>query len=363
MKKIILSVTNDLSNDQRVDKVANSLIDAGFQVLLIGRLKYNSIDLKTQNYQCIRWSLFFSHGFLFYMEFNIRLFIFLLISRCDILVANDLDTLLPNFLASKIRNKKLIYDSHELFSELPELLNRKRVKYVWMLLESLLLPRLKHSYTVSESIANYYFDKYDVNMGVVRNVPLYKSINIDMVHSSDFKKIIYQGAINKDRGISLMIRSMQYIDAKLYIYGSGDILDAMVNLVKALNLDSKVVFEGNVRFDHLWQFTRTADLGLSFEEDTCLAYRFSLPNKIFDYINAEIPILISDLPEFRKVISTYKVGEVLVSRETKLVASQINKLLCKPKSAWSENIKLAKKDFCWENEESNLLSFFEHNDI
>ena len=358
MKKIILSVTNDLSTDQRVDKVANSLVNAGFQVLLIGRLKCDSVDLKKQNYQCIRLRLFFSRGFLFYMEFNIRLFIFLLIRRCDILVANDLDTLLPNFLVSKIRNKKLIYDSHELFSELPELLNRKRVQYVWILLESLLLPRLKNSYTVSESIANYYSNKYDINMGIVRNVPLYKSINIDTVHSSDFKKIIYQGAINKDRGISLMIRSMQYIDAKLYIYGSGDVINTMVDLVKVLSLDSKVVFKGHVRFDQLWQFTRTADLGLSFEEDTCLAYRFSLPNKIFDYINAEIPILISDLPEFKKVINTYNVGEVLVSRETKLVASQVNKLLCKPKESWSESMKLAKKDFCWENEESTLLSFF-----
>ena len=358
MKKIILSVTNDLATDQRVDKVANTLVNAGFQVLLIGRLKSDSIDLKKQNYQCIRLSLFFSRGFLFYMEFNIRLFIFLLIRRCDILVANDLDTLFPNFLVSKIRNKKLIYDSHELFSELPELLNRKRVKYVWMLLESLLLPRLKYSYTVSESIANYYSDKYGINMGVVRNVPFYKSINIDIIPSSDFKKIIYQGAVNKDRGISIMIRSMQYIDAKLYIFGSGDVIDTMVDLVKLLKLNNKVVFKGRVRFDHLFQFTCNTDLGLSFEEDTCLSYKFSLPNKIFDYINAEIPILISDLPEFRKVVKAYKVGEVLLSREPKLVASQINKLLCKPKVNWSKGIRLAKKNFCWENEESTLLSFF-----
>ena len=91
---------------------------------------------------------------------------------------------------------------------------------------------------------------------------------------------------------------------------------------------------GQIHFDKLFNFTCSADLGLSFEDDTCLAYRYALPNKIFDYINAEIPVLVSDLPEYRHVINKYNVGCVLKSRKPKFVAQQINKMLLKSKKDW-----------------------------
>ena len=172
------------------------------------------------------------------------------------------------------------------------------------------------------------------------------------------KKIIYQGAINKDRGVDLMIESMQYVDAKLYILGSGDLLYEMMEYAEKLNLDDKVFFIGKLNFEDLFSITQTADLGLSFEKDTCLAYRYSLPNKIFDYIHAEIPILISDLPEFKQIIEEYDVGLVLNSRDPKEVASQINKLLAVDKNMWLSKISLAKQVLCWENEEKKLLSIF-----
>lgn len=358
MNKIILSVTNDLSTDQRVNKVANSLFNAGYKVLLVGRMKSDSIPLMKRRYKCVRFNLFFERGFLFYLEYNIRLFFFLLFSRFDFLVANDLDTLLANYCVSKVRAKKLIYDSHELFTEIPELNNKKYTKYIWICLESMILPRIKYSYTVSASIALYYYNKYGIPMTLVRNFPFHSKLPVKKFKKNSIKKIIYQGAVNKDRGIALMIKSMQYVDAVLYIYGSGDILDEMCVLVKKLKLCNKVFFKGRVSFDKLFQFTSQADLGLSFEEDTCLSYRFSLPNKIFDYINSEIPILISDLPEFKKVIYSYNVGEVLLSRDEKEVASQITKILNVPREDWSKNMKLAKKEFCWENEEPKLLSCF-----
>lgn len=361
MKKVILSVTNDLNTDQRVDKVANSLLDNGFSVLLVGRKIRNwSSPLRSRAYDCHRFSLVFKKGFLFYLEFNIRLFFFLLFTKSDILLSNDLDTLLPNFLVSKLKTKKLVYDSHELFVEVPELIHRPMVKRIWLWIERFCLPRIKHAYTVSDSIANYYHEKYNINMLVVRNFPFFKKVNkkVDVDCNHNYKKIIYQGAVNKDRGVDLMIASMKYVDAKLYIAGTGDVLDNMTNYVQKLNIHKKVIFLGQIPFQELSKITQSSDLGLSFEEDTCLAYRYSLPNKIFDYIHAEIPVLISNLPEFTKIIQKYDVGMVLSSRVPKEVASQINTLLSMDKDSVSSKLKLAKKDLCWENEEKKLLTLF-----
>ena len=356
MKKVIISVTNDLSTDQRVHKVANSLTANGFHVLLVGRLHQRSKALLSRKYHCHRFKLIFNKGFLFYLEFNVRLFFFLFFKKCDILLSNDLDTLLANFLVSKFKARKLIYDSHELFTEVPELLNRIVVKNFWLYIEKLCLPRVKYTYTVSNSIASYYNKKYDINMSVVRNLPLLKKAHY--IKDNHVKKIIYQGAINKDRGVDLMIESMQYVDAKLYILGSGDLLYEMMEYAEKLNLDDKVFFIGKLNFEDLFSITQTADLGLSFEKDTCLAYRYSLPNKIFDYIHAEIPILISDLPEFKQIIEEYDVGLVLNSRDPKEAASQINQLLAVDKKMWLSKISLAKQVLCWENEEKKLLSIF-----
>ena len=354
MKKIIISVTNDLITDQRVHKVATSLHNKGHYVLLIGK---NGDPICPRKYNLHRFKVFFSSGFLFYLEFNVKLFCFLLFKKFDILLANDLDTLLSNLIVSKIRRKKIVYDSHELFSEVPELNKRPFVKNVWLMIEMVCLPNIIYSYTVSPSIAKYYHKKYGSNMSVIRNFPIYR-IKKSNESNNKIKKIIYQGAINKDRGIELMIESMVYVDAVLWIIGSGDIIQDIISKVTRLSLENKVKFVGKVHYDALFDITNTCDLGLSFEEDTCLAYRYSLPNKIFDYINAEIPVLISDLPEFKKVINKFNIGMCLSSRKPVDVACQINKILSMPKEYWHQDLKSAKKVFCWKKQEKALLDFF-----
>ena len=357
MKKIIISVTNDLSTDQRINKVANSLIDAGFSVFVLGTLSKTQINLSKRSYAFHRFKMLFNKGFLFYFEFNLRLFYFLLFNKCDILLSNDLDTLCANFFISRLKKIKLIYDSHELFTEVPELLDRPIVKSIWIYIERFLLKRINYAYAVSQSIADYYNKKYNLNMLVISNFPVTREKYSDH-NAQNFKKIIYQGAINKDRGVELMIGAMEYVDAKLYIVGGGDLLHDMMNYVKEKKLNNKVIFTGKLDFEELNSITHTADLGLSFEADSCLAYRYSLPNKIFDYIHAGIPVLVSNLPEFRNIIEKYSVGFMLNSRDIQDVASQINQMISYPKDRWAYNLLRAKKDCCWENQEGKLLSLF-----
>ena len=131
MKKIIVSVTNDLTTDQRVDKVCNTLLKGGYAVLLVGKKNKNSIAIH-RNYPTKRFNLLFQKGVFFYAEFNLRLFFFLLCTKKTILLANDVDTLIPNYLVGKLQRKKLVFDSHELFSEIPELVHRPLVKKIWV---------------------------------------------------------------------------------------------------------------------------------------------------------------------------------------------------------------------------------------
>ena len=176
MKRAIVSVINDLATDQRVHRHCLCLADNDFHVQLVGRKLNSSAALDVRSYQMHRFDLPFEKGPLFYATYNIRLFFYLLFSKVDLLFSNDLDTLLPNYLVSKMKGVDLIYDSHEFFTEVPEIQDRPMVKNFWKKLESFLLPKLKLTMTVNRSIANCYHQAYGVVMKVHRNLPIATSL-------------------------------------------------------------------------------------------------------------------------------------------------------------------------------------------
>lgn len=170
-KRIIVSVTNDLSTDQRVSKVCKFLVDNNVDVVLVGRTLKNSLPYNSEKIKSKRFSLIFNNGFLFYAEFNMRLFIFLLFTKFDALLANDLDTLPANFFVNFLKKKHLFYDSHEVFTEVPELINFPKKRKIWLRFESFIVPKLRHCYTVNQSIANYFNNKYSKKFEVIKNQP------------------------------------------------------------------------------------------------------------------------------------------------------------------------------------------------
>lgn len=373
-KVATLSVTNDLTADQRVHKVASTLKKCGYYPVLIGRELKNSLPVDDRNYRTKRMRLLFIKGPFFYAEYNFRLFMVLLFSRCKLMIANDLDSLLANFLAYKIKsivfrkNVQLIYDSHELFTEVPELNGRPFAKNVWLLIEKMILPGIKYSYTVCESISEEYSRKYGVKMQVVRNLPFCgqqvdeKKELIPILKQYTGKRLIlYQGALNIGRGIEHVIHAMELINNAVFIIiGDGDIKNKLKSIVENKSLEEKVHFVGKITFNSLSAYTKSADIGIVLQEDLSLSYRFVLPNRLFDYIHAELPVIASDLPEIRKIFLENEIGLLVSDLYPENLAQKITYLLddSEKRNQIKEKMKLVKEKYCWENEEKKLIDLF-----
>ena len=358
LKRIYISVINDLATDQRVGRVAKLLVEQGFEVLCIGRRFSESPDLVHKPYSVRRYRMLFSGGPLFYAFFNLRLLITLLfLKKPDLLISNDLDTLPANFLVSRIRRVPLIYDSHELFTQVPELIHRPGVQSVWKWIERRILPHLQYAVTVNYSIATIYRRLYGTPFRVVRNVPVKTVYHSRKENDDRRQKIIYQGALNIGRGLELMIDTMQHLEnAMLMIIGTGDIEKQLKDKVLQLNLGNRVEFRGRMMPEDLEPVTMSADLGISLEEDLGLNYRYALPNKLFDYIQCRVPVLCSALPEMSRIVDSFGVGISTDERDPEKLAGIIRYMLKeRAGGAWMEALQRASHELCWENESKIYL--------
>jgi len=365
-KKIIISVTNDLSTDQRVKKVCGTLNSMNYDILLIGRKRPTSLKLK-RPYLTKRMKLIFNKGALFYAEFNIRLFILLVFSKVDIYHANDLDTLLANYLAAIIRRKPIVYDSHEYFTGVPEIQNKKLVKKVWQTIEQFIFPKLKHIITVNQSIAQLYKEEYNKDLRILRNVPnkvetlkLKSKSELNIAEDKDI--IITQGAgININRGIEELVEAMRYLNnVCLIIIGDGDVIPQLKKRVLELKLENSIIFKGRMPYHEMMQYTQHAKLGITIDKDTNTNYKYSLPNKLFDFIHAGIPILASKIIEVEKIIKKYQIGLFINNHEPTHIANQIKYALDNKElmSEWKSNTTLATKELNWEIEDNTLKDLY-----
>lgn len=356
--KVLVSVFNNLSTDQRVEKVCRTLSENGFAIELIGNNWGGLPDLR-RDYPVSRIILKSKILRYAYVEFQWKLYKELL-KKADqhtILLSNDLDTLLPNYMVSKKLNIPLVYDSHEIFTEMPSV-NGRFTQNIWRSLESFIAPKLNFMMTASESYADWFHKTYGIERPVVvQNFPLKSGNPQDYSIVNSPKVIIYQGVINPSRGLDKLIPEMHKIkNAELWIAGDGPKKKEFQELTKNLGLDDKVKFIGKILPEKLREITQKADLGVSIEENNGLSYYFSMPNKISDYIQARIPVVVSDFPEMRKVADHFKAGEKI--RDYNELAQKIQLVLNNGKHSYKDALDHAASQLCWENEENRLLGLF-----
>lgn len=358
-KRILISAFSNLYTDQRIEKIGRSLYENGYEIELIGN-NWGGEEKMQRPYAFSRIPIVSKTLKTAYFEFNWKLYRKLKKNADEntILYANDLDALLPNYLVSKKLNIPLIFDSHEIFSEMPAVQGKMSQK-LWRYLQNKIVPNLTFMITASHSYGKWFYDQYGIQPVIVQNAP--RKIDFDIeIKENQPKILLYQGAINPFRGIDRVILAMHYLDDVIFkIAGDGPRKKEYEDLVIIENLQNKVQFLGKLLPEDLRKITITADVGMSVEENGGESYLYSLPNKVLDCIQARVPLILSALPEMLHIKGQFDVGEIISDHQPENIASSVRKVLDKGRSAYQPELEKAANVLCWENEEIKLLEVLE----
>ncbi len=393
MQKIVFTVTNDITYDQRMQRICTSVAETGFEVWLIGRKLSTSTPLPSFNFRTKRLSCFFNKGFAFYAEYNIRLFFFLLFSKAHCLCAIDLDTIVPVYFVSWLKKSKRVYDAHELFTEQKEIVTRPKVHKIWMSIEQFCVPKFKHGYTVNVFIKDELKRRYGVEYGIVRNMPLkvegvgskvegrrekegrrsehleddrlqmtdgeLESTNmISLTPNNQF--LIYQGAVNEGRSFETLIPAMKQVNCTLLICGEGNFFEQTQQLIQQHQLEKKVILRGYVSPAQLKKITPQALFGLTLFEKTGLNQYYSLSNRFFDYIMAGIPQVCVGYPEYKAINDEHEIALLIDETDEQTIANSINRLIDDTTlhKQLQQNCIQARTVLNWNNEAIKLKQFW-----
>ena len=356
-KKIVFTVTTDITYDQRMQRICTSLSNEGYQVLLIGCKLPTSTALQAANFTQKRIKCIFTKGKLFYMEYTFKLFVYLLRIKMDAICAIDLDTIIPCYYISVLKNTKRVYDAHELFCEMKEIVTRPFIYKCWKKIEQYFVPKYKNGYTVNEPIANEFKKMYGVHYDVVRNIavlrPLPKKLTIK-------KYILYQGAVNEGRSFETLIPAMQQVDGQLIICGDGNFMQQTKQLVTQYNVSDKVIFKGKILPNELRTITQQAYIGVTLFDTTGLSNYYSLANRFFDYLHAGIPQLCVNYPVYAQLNQPHPFALLITDISPNNIAIALNKLLHNTVvyNSLQQNCITAREKYNWQQEEIVLKKFY-----
>ncbi|HXB95390.1 MAG TPA: glycosyltransferase [Puia sp.] len=381
-KKLFFTVTNDLVFDQRMIRICTSLAGAGFEVTLVGRKNRDSPPLSKHPFRQRRLNTWFRRGKAFYLEYNLRLFFFLLFRNMDSLCAIDLDTIIPCYFVSRLRNILRLYDAHELFCEMQEVVSRPAVYKMWKTVERRFVPRFPHGYTVNGPIAAEFHRLYGVDYAVIRNMPLLETTD-SPADSQEFSAagpatgnppadatsgatppgrfILYQGAVNEGRCFETLIPAMQRVDVPLLICGDGNFMQQARRLVQQYGVQEKVIFKGMVRPEELKPITRKASIGITLFDRRGTSNYLSLANRFFDYMHAGVPQVAVGYPAYREINNSCPIAVLIDEPGILEIAEALNNLLNNTHlyQTLVNNSRQARLRYNWQEEEKNLILLYQ----
>jgi glycosyltransferase involved in cell wall biosynthesis len=252
---------------------------------------------------------------------------------------------------------KRVYDAHEYFSQLDEVVSRPNIYRFWHRIERRMIPKFKNGYTVCESLADEFKKNYGANYKVIRNIPV---LNNSIEPIAPAHVILYQGAVNKGRGLDKLVLAMKDIDAPLWVCGSGNFMDEMKAVVEKNKLSSKIIFFGMLAPAELRKRTAQSHIAINPFERTGLNQYLSLSNKFFDYIHAGVPQVTMNYPEYKRINDQYKVAELIDDLEPSTISKAINKLIGNKDLYFQlkQNCELARKELNWQKEKEKLVDFY-----
>ena len=369
MKKIVIGFLGNLNYDTRTFNLFNSLGSKGHQVQFVG-FDWLTPGFKTitENNVSVKKLSKTKPSLFFYLRFFVSQLSSCLKIKADIYFASDFFSLPACVIAAKIRRAKTFYDSREIYTELPFHDNKPLVKKFFKVIEGFLIKRVENIFTTGEMDSQYIEKLYSLKKTyLLRNLPILRKNIIPVDYHTKYNIpesgiiILYQGIIVKGRGIDTYFKAVQNMESLyLFLLGGGEHVEFYKSLSDELNISNRVIFAGKISQDEILNYTAGAFAGLSLIDNISINNYYALPNKLFEYFMSGLPVIINDLPQMKKVVEDYDIGEVIDNvNEDELIVVLKN---------WmgNKNVYVSKKDNCkkaslelnWENEFNNIYHLF-----
>jgi glycosyltransferase involved in cell wall biosynthesis len=376
---VLMIVLNSVLHDSRVLREANSLMSSGYKVHIIGMQDKKNDSMKSNVHvelihvwtrdilpkNIIGWLIK-------YFEFCVKAIIKIIQLKPDIVHAHDLNTLFPAYIGCLLTKSKIIYDSHELFTERGKF-SYNLINKMWSLVEKKLLHKVSAIIAANKSRARIMKSDYGAPYlpTVIMNIPSVQFISRSCIFQDYIKNrglknidqkeiVLYQGGISHNRSLDLLIRSVKSWNQKALLilmgYGDRSYINRLKNLIFELGIQQRVFFHPAVPSHKLLQYTASADIGIVIYKNNCRNNYYCAPNKLFEYAAARIKIAGCDFPEVKGMLEKFGIGYTFSPDSEKSIANCINRLL---------KIKIEEKQFLnlfdeynWDKEEGKLLNLY-----
>lgn len=361
-QKLYFTITSNLNIDQRMIRICSSLTAAGYDVTLICCKRIEKEKLVPKPYKQVQLTVWAQRGPLLYLSYWMSIFFYLLFKKADAICAIDLDTIFPVLFLSKIKGCKRVYDAHEIFTEMKEVVTRPKQAKLWNWIADFAIPKFPQGYTVGNYCAIYLKKRHGVDYPVITNATILRPLD-SLPDRNEAPFILYQGAVNKGRCFEELIPAMQWVDMPLVVCGQGNFWEDAKQLAKEYNVDHKITFKGWVAPEELWHITRKATIGLILLDDVSKNNVYSLANRVFDYMHNAVPQVSMNFPEYKAINEKFEVAVLLdapLSPES--IAAGINKLLG-DKVLYDrllESSLKARQHYNWQENEKQLVSFYKN---
>lgn len=366
---------NELTNASRVLKQTTSLTNAGvvkhvyISGLHLDGLKENeqineNISLKRFSLSTRKLSKNFFVQIIKYLEYCFRVTLFYRKKNIKMVNVHSLGLLPLGLLLKKIYKAKLVYDAHELETETNGLQGfRKKVS---KFLEKKLIKHVDMTLVVSESIADWYVDEYQIKRPpVVLNAPNRRELKANnhfheqLGIKDDQVILLYQGGLASGRGVHLILEAFKARndDQLVAVFMGYGQLEA--DIKAAAQQHKNIYFFPAVAPQVVLEYTSSADVGIHLIQNTCLNHDYCMPNKLFEYAMAGLPVLVSNMKDMSALVTQNAMGAVISDFTPAGINHALDEFLQKDLTQMKANAYRVATENAWEAQEQKMLTAYQ----
>jgi len=361
---IVFFILNPFDYDSRAQLICHDILSSGWRLDIIATIGGKIPSFGNADIHRLPQPVWPTRKRRF-IEYNIRATSLAKRLRADIYHAVDLDTLWAAVNAARTVGGKVVYESRELYTELMSLSGRPIVRAFWSILEKKLIRKVDVVVTVNQAIAEEMTKRYRINppeivMNVARSGESIEPIDLRKEFNLQSKFVlIFQGILRPGQGILRAIELIVYLpEVSLVFIGDGPLRDTIEKRANDLGISNRVRIAGKIEPGRLAHYTSGADAGLILIEPVALNNRLALPQKLFQYISAETPPIVSDLPMLRQIVQEDKLGLVLKDGLPKESAEAVRDFLNNGLEMAIGQCRIAKRKYCWEIEGKKFINLY-----